>query len=59
MNLDRLSERDLETQAREVEHRIKKLEHRPRPTPSEQRLATELKKVRLKVKDRLVTLRRS
>ncbi|MCL2723702.1 MAG: DUF465 domain-containing protein [Polyangiaceae bacterium] len=58
MNLNRLSAHDLEMQAREVEHQIKKLEHRPRPTPSERRLATELKKIRLAVKDRLAMLTR-
>lgn len=53
MNLSRLSVRDLEAQARNVELQIKKLEHRPRPTPSERTLATELKKQRLSLKDRL------
>ena len=53
MNLSRLSVRDLETQARTVESQIKKLEHRPRPTPSERQLTTELKKMRLTLKDRL------
>lgn len=43
----------LEEQARDVEHRIKTLEHRPRPTPSERALTAELKKLRLAVKDRL------
>jgi hypothetical protein len=59
MNLSRLSVRDLEAQARNVELQIKKLEHRPRPTPSERMLSAELKKVRLQVKDRLATIRRS
>jgi hypothetical protein len=53
MNLSRLSVRDLENQARTVESQIKKLEHRPRPTPSERQLTTELKKIRLTLKDRL------
>lgn len=55
MNLSRLSVRDLEAQARSVESQIKKLEHRPRPTPSERQLTTELKKMRLTLKDRLAT----
>lgn len=53
MNLSRLSVRDVEARARTVEREIKKLEHRPRPTPSERQLATELKKLRLSLKDRL------
>lgn len=53
MNLSRLSVRDVEAQARSVEREIKKLEHRPRPTPSERQLTTELKKMRLTLKDRL------
>jgi uncharacterized protein YdcH (DUF465 family) len=53
MNLSRLSARDLEAQARIVEHQIKRLDHRPRPTPSERQLSTELKKMRLSLKDRL------
>jgi len=53
MNLSRLSARDLEAQARNVETQIKKLDHRPRPTPSERQLAVELKKMRLNLKDRL------
>jgi len=59
MNLSRLSVRDLEAQARNVEHQIKKLEHRPRPTPSEQKLTAELKRIRLAVKDRLATIPKS
>lgn len=55
MNLSRLSVRDVEAQARNVERAIKKLEHRPRPTPSEQKLASELKKLRLTLKDRLAS----
>lgn len=53
MNLTRLSIRDLEAEARDVEMQLKKLSHRPRPTPSEQKLSAELKKFRLAVKDRL------
>lgn len=55
MNLSRLSVRDVEARARTVEREIKKLEHRPRPTPSERELATELKKIRLTLKDRLAS----
>ena len=53
MNLARLNARDLETQARALEAQLKKLAHRPRPTPSEQALSVELKKMRLQLKDRL------
>jgi uncharacterized protein YdcH (DUF465 family) len=53
MNLSRLTPSDLEARARSVELQIKKLDHRPRPTPSERALATELKKERLNLKDRL------
>jgi hypothetical protein len=53
MKLSRLSSRDLEAQARSVESQIKKLDHRPRPTPSERNLSLELKKMRLTLKDRL------
>jgi len=53
MNLTRLSSRDLEAQARSIELQIKKLDHRPRPTPSERLLAFELKKKRLTLKDQL------
>lgn len=53
MNLSRLTAADLEAQARIVELQIKKLDHRPRPTPSERQLAVELKKLRLSLKDRL------
>ena len=56
MNLSRLSVRDLEVQARELELQIKKLDHRPRPTPSERLLTVELKKIRLAMKDRLTTV---
>lgn len=57
MNLQRLSVRDLEAHARAVEHQIKKLDHRPRPTPSEQQLSIELKKMRVALKDRLADTR--
>jgi uncharacterized protein YdcH (DUF465 family) len=53
MNLSRLSARDLEVMAHTVESQIKKLEHRPRPTPSERDLAASLKKQRLSLKDQL------
>jgi hypothetical protein len=53
MNLSRLSARDLESQARSLELQLKKLAHRPRPTPSERQLTAELKKLRLAMKDRL------
>lgn len=59
MNLARLTARDLETQARELELQLKKLAHRPRPTPSERQLTTELKKMRLAMKDRLSDVKRT
>lgn len=58
MNLSRLSVRELETEARNVEAQLSRLQHRPRPTPSERLLSVELKKVRLQMKDRLATLKR-
>lgn len=58
MNLTRLSVRDIEAQARNVEAQIKRLDHRPRPTPSERQLSLELKKMRLSLKDRLASLAR-
>ena len=57
MNLSRLNARDLEAQARSVEAQIKKLDHRPRPTPSERMLSLELKKQRLTLKDRLDSIK--
>lgn len=54
MKLAHLSTHDLEVQARRVEDQIKKLAHRPRPTPSEQALTTELKRKRLTLKDQLL-----
>jgi uncharacterized protein YdcH (DUF465 family) len=57
MNLSRLSASDLEAQARSVDLQIKKLDHRPRPTPSERQLSIELKKMRLELKDRLENTR--
>ena len=59
MNLSRLSSRELEAQARTVEAQIKRLHHRPRPTPSERRLAAELKRLRLTLKDRLAASQRT
>lgn len=56
MNLSRLNAREIEIQARALELQLKKLAHRPRPTPSERQLATDLKKMRLAIKDRLDTL---
>jgi hypothetical protein len=53
MQLSRLSDRDLHEQMRAVEAQIKKLDHRPRPTPNERQLSTELKKMRLTLKDRI------
>jgi hypothetical protein len=53
MNLSRLNAREIETQARALELQLKKLAHRPRPTPSERQLTAELKKMRLAMKDRL------
>ena len=58
MNLSRLNAREIETQARALELQLKKLAHRPRPTPSERQLTVELKKMRLQMKDRIATLRR-
>lgn len=59
MNLARLNVRDLEAEAHEVENQLKKLSHRPRPTPPERHLSSELKKLRLAVKDRLESTKRS
>jgi hypothetical protein len=56
MNLSRLNAREIETQARDLELKLKKLAHRPRPTPSERQLTTELKKIRLAIKDRLTAI---
>ena len=53
MNLSRLTASDLANQARTLELQLKKLAHRPRPTPSERQLTAELKKMRLAMKDRL------
>ena len=55
MDLSRLSASDLEAQARSVELQIKRLDHRPRPTPSERQLSIELKRMRLSLKDRLAS----
>ena len=57
MNLSRLSVRDLESEAHRVEAQLKRLQHRPRPTPSERMLSAELKRMRLLMKDRLATLK--
>lgn len=59
MNLSRLNAREIETQARALELQLKKLAHRPRPTPSERQLTAELKKLRLAIKDRLDVLKNS
>jgi hypothetical protein len=59
MNLSRLNAREIEIQARALELQLKKLAHRPRPTPSEIRETAELKKLRLAMKDRLGALKRS
>lgn len=59
MNLSRLNARELEIQARALELQLKKLAHRPRPTPSERDLSVELKKMRLAMKDRLDLIKRS
>lgn len=59
MNLSRLSVHDLEAHTRELEHQLKRLAHRPRPTPSERALSVELKKLRLALKDHMATLRRT
>lgn len=54
----RLSTQELEMHTRELESQIKRLEHRPRPTPSERVLATQLKRERLVAKDLLDERRR-
>ncbi len=59
MNLSRLTADDLEAQARALELQIKKLAHRPRPTPTEQLQAVDLKKLRLATKDRLDSITRT
>lgn len=59
MNLSRLNAREIETQARALELQLKKLAHRPRPTPSERQLTVELKKMRLAIKDRLDAIKQS
>lgn len=53
MKLGHLSTHDLMLQADDVERRIKKLSHRPRPTPHEREQTAELKRMRLTLKDRL------
>lgn len=53
MDLSRMSTRELEDRARSVEVKIKKLDRRPRPTPPERELSSELKRLRLSLKDRL------
>lgn len=59
MNLSRLNAREIENHARALELQLKKLAHRSRPTPSERQLTTELKKLRLAMKDRLGALKQS
>jgi uncharacterized protein YdcH (DUF465 family) len=56
MNLSRLTARDLEDQSRALELQLRKLAHRKRPTPSERQLASELKKMRLAMKDHMLSL---
>jgi len=53
MKLSHLSTHDLEAQAKTVENQLKKLAHHPRPTPREQELSAELKRMRLSLKDQL------
>lgn len=55
MNLSRLSVPDLQARAQAIEAQIKKLDHRPRPTPSERTLSLELKRLRLTLKDYLAS----
>ena len=55
----RLSTRELEMRTRDLESQIKRLERRPRPTPSEQMLANQLKRERLAAKDLLDEKRRA
>jgi hypothetical protein len=59
MNLSRLNAREIENQARALELQLKKLAHRPRPTPSERQLTADLKKMRLAIKDRLDAISRT
>jgi hypothetical protein len=59
MNLSRLNAREIETQARALELQLKKLVHRPRPTPSERQLTAELKRMRVALKDRLETFKKT
>jgi hypothetical protein len=58
MNLSRLSVPDLQARARAIDAQIKKLDHHPRPTPSERTLALELKRLRLTLKDQLAAQQR-
>lgn len=58
MNLSHLSAREIEDQARALELELKRLAHRPHPTPSEREMSTGLKKLRLALKDRLDALAR-
>jgi uncharacterized protein YdcH (DUF465 family) len=59
MNLSRLSVPDLQARARQIDAQIKKLDHRPRPTPGERTLSLELKRLRLTLKDQLAAQQRS
>lgn len=59
MNLSRLNAREIETQARALELQIKKLAHRPRPTPSERQMSAELKRMRVALKDRLESFKQT
>jgi len=60
MRLDRVSLVELEAESRALELQIKRLERRgAHITPPEMQRETELKKLRLLAKDRLVQLRRA
>ena len=56
MNLTRLTVPEIEAEARSIETKIKRLAHHPRPTPSERQQTSDLKRMRLAMKDRLAFL---